>query len=63
MATPIKLPITVRMPLSLARGILRLMRVDKKKRDSLVRFALPVKIGKVQTGMEVKDLEMVFRED
>jgi 3-dehydroquinate synthetase len=43
--------------------ILRLMRVDKKKRDGLVRFALPVEIGKVQTGVEVKDLELVFRED
>jgi 3-dehydroquinate synthase len=40
--------------------IIRLMRVDKKKAAGVVRFALPVRIGQVQTGVAVEDLSLVF---
>jgi 3-dehydroquinate synthase len=43
--------------------IIRAMRVDKKKAAGIVRFTLPVEIGKVQVGVEVNDLELVFEED
>ena len=41
--------------------ILRAMRVDKKKDSKVIRFALPVEIGKVQL-VEVSDLEAVIHE-
>ena len=37
--------------------LIRAMRVDKKKAAGVVRFALPVRIGEVKVGVEVKDLE------
>ena len=40
-------------------AILRAMRVDKKKDARVIRFALPVKIGKVEL-VEVSDLEEVL---
>jgi 3-dehydroquinate synthase len=40
-------------------AILRAMRVDKKKDAKLIRFALPVKIGKVEL-VEVSELEAVL---
>lgn len=39
------------------RELIRTMRVDKKKAASVVRFALPVKIGEVRVGVEVENLE------
>jgi 3-dehydroquinate synthetase len=36
------------------------MRYDKKRSQSLVRFALPVRIGEVKVGIEVEDLEGVL---
>ena len=42
--------------------ILKAMQVDKKKAAGVIRFALPVAIGKVQTGVEVEDLSLIFAE-
>jgi shikimate kinase/3-dehydroquinate synthase len=42
--------------------VLKAMRVDKKKSSGIVRFALPVTIGEVRTGVEVEDLNLVFAE-
>ena len=54
------LPINI--PKELPREeLIRAMRVDKKKTNGVVRFALPVEIGKVDL-VEVADLEMVFED-
>ena len=42
--------------------LIRAMHVDKKKERSVVKFALPVKIGEVKVGVAVEDLKMVFEE-
>jgi 3-dehydroquinate synthetase len=39
-------------------AILRTMQVDKKKAGGKVKFALPVRIGEVQVGVEVGDGEL-----
>jgi 3-dehydroquinate synthetase len=58
------LGLPVRIPDDLPREeLLRAMRVDKKKSDGAVRFALPAEIGRVEVGVEVRDLELVFEED
>lgn len=50
------------IPYKLSREeILRAMQVDKKKNTKLIRFALPVAIGKVEL-VEVNDLEPVLEE-
>jgi 3-dehydroquinate synthase len=50
----------VRIPQELAREeIIQAMRIDKKKSDQIVRFALPVEIGHVEL-VEVSDLEGVL---
>jgi 3-dehydroquinate synthetase len=52
------LGLPVEIPPEMDRGeLIRAMRVDKKKAAGVVRFALPVKIGEVKVGVEVKDLE------
>ena len=52
------LGLPVEIPESLPRDeIIRAMRVDKKKAGGVVRFALPVKIGEVKVGVELKKLE------
>ncbi|HEY2982026.1 MAG TPA: 3-dehydroquinate synthase [Anaerolineales bacterium] len=57
----LELPVSI--PADLPRAdLIQAMRMDKKKAGSVVRFALPVEIGKVQVGVEVPDLEMVFKE-
>ena len=40
--------------ISYAAGIIK---VDKKKKSGVVRFALPVKIGEVRVGVEMTNLE------
>jgi len=50
------------LPVAIPKGfahdeLIRAMKVDKKKAAGVVRFALPVKIGEVNVGVEVKDLE------
>jgi 3-dehydroquinate synthase len=42
------------------RVILDGMRYDKKRSNSLVRFALPIRIGEIKVGIEVEDLERVL---
>jgi 3-dehydroquinate synthase len=57
------LDLPVEIPPDLPReDILKAMRVDKKKALGIVRFALPVTIGEVRTGVEVEDLNLVFTE-
>ncbi|MFZ5880718.1 MAG: 3-dehydroquinate synthase [Chloroflexota bacterium] len=52
------LGLPVEIPPEMDRGeLIRAMRVDKKKAAGVVRFALPIKIGEVKVGVEVKDLE------
>jgi len=41
--------------------LIRAMRLDKKKSNGVVRFALPVEIGKVNL-VDVADLEMALEE-
>jgi len=38
--------------------ILRALRADKKRRDGVVRFALPERIGRVRTGMAVAEPDL-----
>lgn len=52
------LGLPVEIPENLPRDeIIRAMRVDKKKAGGVVRFALPIKIGEVKVGIELKKLE------
>ena len=61
--TLLEMGLPVQIPEDLPRAeIMRAMRVDKKKASGIVRFALPVKIGEVRTGVEVEDLNLVFTE-
>jgi shikimate kinase/3-dehydroquinate synthase len=54
----IRLDLPVEIPENLDRAeLIRAMRVDKKKAQGVVRFALPVRIGEVKVGVEIKDLE------
>jgi 3-dehydroquinate synthase len=55
------LPVKVPHDLSL-ESILQSMRYDKKMNAGALRFALPVKIGEVQAGVEVENLEAAFEE-
>jgi 3-dehydroquinate synthetase len=58
------LGLPVRIPPDIPREhILQAMRVDKKKAGRVVKFALPVEIGRVQVGVEIQDLETVFEEE
>jgi shikimate kinase / 3-dehydroquinate synthase len=57
-----ELGLPVQIPRELSREeILSAMRVDKKKDSTVIRFALPVKIGQVEL-IEVADLENVLEE-
>jgi 3-dehydroquinate synthase len=57
--TGLQLPTEI--PASISKqDILQAMKVDKKKDNNIVRFALPIDIGKVQVGVTVNDLEMVI---
>jgi shikimate kinase/3-dehydroquinate synthase len=59
-----KLGLPVQIPEDLPRGnVMQAMQFDKKKAAGVVRFALPVEIGKVQVNIEVKDLELLFKEN
>ena len=54
------LRLPVQIPTEMPReGILRAMRVDKKKNAASIRFALPVETGKVEL-VDVTDLESVL---
>jgi shikimate kinase/3-dehydroquinate synthase len=55
------LPTTV--PSELSREVIvRAMERDKKKAGGVVRFALPVEIGKVEVGVPMDDLATIFKE-
>ena len=50
------------LPIEIPKGLERdklisAMKVDKKKKSGVVRFALPVKIGEVRVGVEMTNLE------
>ena len=54
--TALGLPVEV--PADLERDkLISTMKMDKKKKSSVVRFALPVKIGEVRVGVELENLE------
>ena len=50
------LPVEIPKELGLEK-IISAMKMDKKKKSGVVRFALPVKIGEVRVGVEVENLE------
>jgi 3-dehydroquinate synthase len=51
----------VQIPDEIPRGaIIRALQVDKKKANGVVRFTLPIRIGEVKVGVEVRDLETVL---
>jgi shikimate kinase / 3-dehydroquinate synthase len=59
-----RLGLPVEIPAGLKReGLIEAMRMDKKREQGIVRFPLPVEIGKVQLGVGVPDLEMNFMEE
>jgi 3-dehydroquinate synthase len=43
--------------------LINVMQFDKKKFEGVTRFALPLEIGRIQVNVEVKDLEILFKED
>ncbi len=52
------LGLPVEIPQDLPRAdLIRAMRVDKKRTAGAVRFALPIEIGRVKTGVVVENLE------
>lgn len=62
--TLLGLGLPVEIPKQFSRtDLIHAMKVDKKKERSVVKFALPVKIGEVKVGVAVEDLKMVFAEE
>ena len=56
-----ELGLPTQIPPAMSReAILQAMLVDKKKAAGVVRFALPLAIGKVEIGVPVEDLSMIF---
>jgi shikimate kinase / 3-dehydroquinate synthase len=56
-----ELGLPTRIPPELPReAIIQAMKVDKKKSSGVVKFALPVEIGRVDVGVSVEDLNMIF---
>jgi 3-dehydroquinate synthetase len=56
------------LPTQIPKGLskeklIQAMQFDKKKAAGSVRFALPVQIGRVQVNVEVKDLDLLFKEN
>jgi 3-dehydroquinate synthetase len=57
------LGLPVKIPQDLPQEeLIRTMRFDKKKNAGITCFALPVDIGNVQVNVEVRDLELLFKE-
>jgi 3-dehydroquinate synthase len=54
--TALGLPVEVPADLEWDK-LISTMKMDKKKKSSVVRFALPVKIGEVRVGVELENLE------
>jgi 3-dehydroquinate synthetase len=58
------LGLPVEIPKDLPRSeLISAMKVDKKKSNGIIRFALPVRIGEVKAGIEVEDLASVLKEE
>jgi 3-dehydroquinate synthase len=56
-----QLGLPVEIPEGLSReAILAAMQVDKKRAAGRVRFSLPVRVGEVETGIEVTDLDSLI---
>jgi 3-dehydroquinate synthetase len=52
------LGLPVEIPKNLDRNkIISAMKLDKKKKSGVIRFALPVRIGQVEVGVAVENLE------
>lgn len=57
------LGLLVEIPENLPHGeLIHAMKMDKKKSNKVVRFALPVKIGEVKVGIEIDNLISVLEE-
>ncbi|MGB9521256.1 MAG: 3-dehydroquinate synthase, partial [Anaerolineales bacterium] len=39
--------------------LLKAMQNDKKRKDGVIRFSLPVKVGEVKTGVIIDDLGLI----
>lgn len=60
-ATLGRLGLPTEIPPELSReALVQSMRADKKREKQLVHFALPAEIGRVQVGVPVQDLQMIF---
>jgi 3-dehydroquinate synthetase len=58
-----ELGLPVNIPPELPRNdIISTMQYDKKMSSGVIHFALPVKIGEVQVGVEVENLDLAFEE-
>jgi 3-dehydroquinate synthase len=56
-----ELGLPTKIPAELPRqAIIQAMKVDKKKSSGVVKFALPVEIGRVEVGVAVEDLNLIF---
>jgi 3-dehydroquinate synthase len=56
-----QLGLPVEIPKELSReAILAAMQVDKKRAAGRVRFSLPVRVGEVQTGIEITLLDSLI---
>lgn len=50
-----------KIPTTLSRtSIIESMKKDKKREKTIVKFALPVRIGEVRTGIEIENLELAL---
>jgi shikimate kinase / 3-dehydroquinate synthase len=59
-----ELGLPTEIPEDLSRQeLIRAIRFDKKKAGGIVRFALPIEIGRVQANVEVRDLESLFQQN
>ena len=57
---PLGLPIEI--PSNLSRSeIIKAMQVDKKRSGAKVKFALPIRIGEVISGIEVSDIGSILK--
>jgi 3-dehydroquinate synthetase len=57
------LGLPVELPINMSpEELIQAMQFDKKKKGEIICFALPVEIGRVQVNVEVKDLELLFKE-
>jgi shikimate kinase/3-dehydroquinate synthase len=58
------LGLPIKIPQEMAsEKILEAIKVDKKKRDGRIRFALPMMIGKVRTGVEIDNFKTILEEE